>query len=97
MSILDPEIESRASIPGEPVQAEDDFEFLHEVGSLLASAEPLGVVLDRVVTFINEVIGAESVFVYVLEGDGLVLSASKNPRPEAVDRLKLKIGEGITG
>ena len=97
MSVLEPEIESRASIPGQPVQAEDDVEFLHEVGSLLASAEPLGAVLDRVVTFINEVIGADSVFVYVLEGDELVLSASKNPRPDAVDRLKLKVGEGITG
>lgn len=84
-------------MPGEPVQVEDEVEFLHEVGSLLASAEPLGLVLDRVVTFMNEVIGADSVFVYVLEGDELVLSASKNPRPEVVDRLKLKVGEGITG
>jgi uroporphyrinogen-III synthase len=32
-----------------------------------------------------------------LEGDDLVLRASKNPHPEAVDRLKLKVGQGITG
>lgn len=97
VSVVDPELERRASIPGEPAPAEEDVEFLHEAGSLPASAEPLGVVLDRVVTFINEVIGADSVFVYVLEGGELVLSASKNPSPEAVDRLKLKVGEGITG
>ncbi len=84
-------------MPGEPIQAEDDFEFLHEVGSLLAAAESLTVVLERVVTFINEVIGADSVFVYILEGSELVLRASKNPRPEVIDRLKLKVGEGITG
>lgn len=97
MSISNSDFESQAGIPGEPIQAEDDVEFLHDVGSLLASSEPLNVVLDRVVTFINEVIGADSVFVYILEGDELVLRASKNPRPEVIDRLKLKVGEGITG
>ncbi len=98
MSVSDPAaIESRANVPGEPVQPEDDVEFLHEVGSLLAAAEPFGVVLDRVVTFMNEAIGADSVFVYVLEKDELVLRASKNPRPQVIDRLKLKVGEGITG
>jgi uroporphyrinogen-III synthase len=33
----------------------------------------------------------------VLEGDDLVLRASKNPHPEVVDRLKLRVGQGITG
>jgi uroporphyrinogen-III synthase len=33
----------------------------------------------------------------VLEGDELVLRASKNPHPEVVDRLKLRVGQGITG
>ncbi len=97
MSISDPDVENSAGLPGEPIQAEDDVEFLHEVGSLLAAAESLPVVLERVVTFINEVIGADSVFVYILEGSELVLRASKNPRPEVIDRLKLRVGEGITG
>jgi uroporphyrinogen-III synthase len=35
--------------------------------------------------------------VYVLEDDALVLRASKQPRPHAVDRLKLRVGQGITG
>jgi uroporphyrinogen-III synthase len=35
--------------------------------------------------------------VYVLEGEELVLRASKNPHPEVVDRLKLRVGQGITG
>lgn len=36
-------------------------------------------------------------FVHVLEGDDLVLRASKTPHPDAVDRLKLRVGQGITG
>jgi signal transduction protein with GAF and PtsI domain len=31
------------------------------------------------------------------EGDELVLRASKNPHPEVVGRLKLRVREGITG
>jgi uroporphyrinogen-III synthase len=33
----------------------------------------------------------------VLEGEDLVLRASKNPHPEVVDRLKVRLGQGITG
>jgi uroporphyrinogen-III synthase len=35
--------------------------------------------------------------IYVLEGEHLVLRASKNAHPDVVDRLKLRVGEGITG
>ena len=34
---------------------------------------------------------------YVREGEGLILRASKNPHQGIVNRLKLKVGEGITG
>jgi uroporphyrinogen-III synthase len=33
----------------------------------------------------------------VLEGDDLLLRASKNPHQELLDRLKLRLGQGITG
>jgi len=33
----------------------------------------------------------------VVEGDELILRASQNAHPDIVDRLKLKIGQGITG
>ncbi len=39
----------------------------------------------------------DSCLVYVLEGDDLVLRASKNAHPDVVGRLKLRVGEGITG
>ena len=39
----------------------------------------------------------DSCFVYVLEEDELVLRASKTPHPDVVDRLKLRVGQGITG
>lgn len=61
------------------------------------AAPSLQDVLAQIVEFATSVVKCDSCFIYVLENDELVLRASKNPHPEAVDRLKLKLGEGITG
>lgn len=76
----------------------DDFEaaFLQRIASRTPAAR-LHDVLEEVVEFVTSVVQCDSCFIYVLEGDELVLRASKNPHPEAVDRLKLKLGQGITG
>jgi signal transduction protein with GAF and PtsI domain len=74
-----------------------DIHLLHEVGSRMATADALHDVLARVVDFAATLIKCDSCFVYVLENDELVLRASKNPHEEVVDRLKLHVGQGITG
>src|SRR6187549_2904243 len=74
-----------------------DIDVLHEIGSRIAAADPLHVVLSRVVQFITTIIPCDSCFVYVLDDDTLVLRASKTPHPDVVDRLKLRLGQGITG
>ena len=63
----------------------------------MASAGPLHEVLEQVVEFAANLVECDSCFVYVLEGDELVLCASKNPHDEVIDRLKLHVGQGITG
>jgi len=63
----------------------------------MTAAVPFREVLTQVVEFVTSVAQCDSCFVYVLEGDELVLRASRNPHPEIVDRLKLKMGQGITG
>ncbi len=75
----------------------DDIDLLHEIGSRIASADPLHAVLARVVEFVSSVVSCDSCFVYILDGDDLVLRASKTPHPDVVDRLKLRLGQGITG
>jgi signal transduction protein with GAF and PtsI domain len=69
---------------------------LHGMATRIAAAE-FHDVLSEVVGFVTTVVKCDSCFLYVLDGDELVLRASKNPHPEAVDRLKLKVGQGITG
>jgi uroporphyrinogen-III synthase len=63
----------------------------------MSAAAPLHDVLDDVVECVTAVVKCDSCMIYVLEGDTLVLRTSKNPHPEAVDRLKMRVGQGITG
>jgi signal transduction protein with GAF and PtsI domain len=74
-----------------------DIEFLHEIGSRMAAADPFHTVLQRVVEFVSTMVMCDSCFVYVLEQDKLILRASKNPHADVVDRLDLPLGQGITG
>jgi signal transduction protein with GAF and PtsI domain len=78
-------------------RSESEIGFLHEIGSRFAAADSLQTVLNRVVNFVSSVVQCDSCFIYVLTEDELVLRASKNPHSDVVDRLKLRVGEGITG
>ena len=73
------------------------LDFLHEIGSREVAADPLHQVVARIVDFVVSVAKCDSCFVYVLESGHLILRASKNPHPQHVDRLKLPLGQGITG
>src|SRR6202051_2550391 len=76
---------------------ESHVDLLHEIGNRLASADGFREVLNRVVEFAAALVKCDSCLIYVLEGDELVLRASKNPHAEVVDRLKIRVGQGITG
>jgi uroporphyrinogen-III synthase len=76
---------------------ESQFDLLHEIGVQLATADGLHEVLARVVEFVTALVKCDSCLVYVLDDEELVLRASKNPHPDIVDRLKLRVGQGITG
>lgn len=72
-------------------------EALHETVSRIAAADGFHQALDRVLDFAVELVRCDSCFIYVLSGEELVLRASKNPHQELLDRLKLRMGQGITG
>jgi uroporphyrinogen-III synthase len=76
-------------------------DLLHEIGGRLTTAGGFHEVLDRVVEFASALVKCDSCLIYVLEyvleGEELVLRASKNAHPDVVDRLKLRVGQGITG
>ncbi len=73
------------------------MDLLHEIGSRMAAADPLSGVLERIVRLIESAVECDSCLLYLLEGEDLVLRASKVPHPEIIDRLKLRVGQGISG
>ncbi len=79
------------------LQNDSAVDFLHEIGSRMAAADPLHEVLSQIGAFAADLVKCDSCFIYVLEDDELVLRASKNPHDEVIDRLKIPVGEGITG
>src|ERR1700720_3351269 len=80
------------------ISVEDSHvDILHEISERLGTADGFHDVLRRVVEFASALVKCDSCLIYILEEDELLLRASKNPHPEVVDRLKLHVGEGITG
>lgn len=63
----------------------------------MSGALPLDAVLRELVDFATSVVKCDSCFIYVLEDKELVLRASKNHHPHLVGRLRIKVGQGITG
>ena len=56
-------------------------------------------VLDAIVEMVTDYMKADSCFIYLVESGKkqVRLEASKNPRKAALGRIKMKMGEGITG
>jgi signal transduction protein with GAF and PtsI domain len=80
------------------ISVEDSHvDVLHEISERLGTADGFQEVLSRVVEFASALVKCDSCLIYILEEDELVLRASKNPHPDVVNRLKLRVGQGITG
>lgn len=59
----------------------------------LSPAESFQGVVDLVVEFME----CDSCLLYLLDGEELVLCASHHPRPETIGKVRLRLGEGLTG
>ena len=74
-----------------------EVDFIHKMASRMAAADPLHEVLAQIVEFAASVVSCDSCFLYALEEGELILRSSKNAHADVVDRLKLRLGQGITG
>src|ERR1700676_1148487 len=74
-----------------------EVDLLHDIASRITTADSLHDVLGRVLEFVSWIAKFDSCFVYVLEGNELVLSASRNSHSEELGPPRLPLGRGITG
>src|SRR5881409_4206763 len=76
-----------------------EAEILHKISDTVSGNLDLDAVLHDIVDIAVEVTKADSCLIYLLNShrDELVLRASKNPHPKLIGRIRLSLGEGITG
>jgi len=79
------------------INKKQELELLREIIETISYNLDLREVLTRIVKIVSGVTKADSCFLYLLDGNNLVLRASLNPKPMEIGNIKLKTGEGITG
>jgi signal transduction protein with GAF and PtsI domain len=79
------------------VDESSEVDLLHDIASRITAADSLQDVLGRVLEFVSWIAKFDSCFIYALEANELVLRASRNSHGEVLGRLRLPLGQGITG
>jgi uroporphyrinogen-III synthase len=52
---------------------------------------------QEVVSLVVEFMNCDSCLLYLVENEELVLCASNNPQPDTIGKVRLRLGEGLTG
>lgn len=79
------------------INRKQELELLREIIATVSYNLDLKEVLGRIVKIVSHVTKADSCFLYLIDGNNLVLRASLNPKPLEIGNVKLKLNEGITG
>src|SRR3972149_7245768 len=76
-----------------------EVEILHRISESISGSLDLDEVLKQIIEIVVQVTRADACLLYLLDGrkEELILRASKNPHPKLIGRIRLEIGEGITG
>lgn len=80
-------------------QIKKELKILHQFAQKISSSLELNDVLNHIVEIAINLTKGDSCLIYLYnrKSEELVLRTSKNPHPRILGRIKLKIGEGITG
>lgn len=75
-----------------------ELSLLYNVAQSVHSLE-INELLNEIVKIASDVTKGDSCLIYILDKEKktLVLRASKNPHPDLLRKIKMKLGEGITG
>lgn len=83
----------------ETITDADDVSVLHRVSRIISSELTLDEMLGEIVSLAAQVTGCAACLVYLIEADTseFVLRASLVPHAADLGRLRMKMGEGVTG
>ncbi len=70
---------------------------IQKVSRLMAQKLTLPEALQAIVDIVSEATGGDACLIYLIDQDELVLCASSPAHPEQIGRIRLRMGEGLTG
>ncbi len=76
---------------------EQQLRLLQQISRFMSRDMSLADALQWVVGLVVEFMNCDSCLLYLLEKNELVLCASNNPQPDTIGKVRLQLGEGITG
>jgi len=78
-------------------RTEQQLQVLQHISRLMVRKMSLPEVLQAVVDLVVEATTCDACLIYLIDGSELVLCASNTPHPSEIGKIRLKMGEGITG
>lgn len=78
-------------------RTEDQLRLFQKISRFMVREMSLQEVLQAIVSLVVEFMECDSCLVYLTDADGLVLCASNTPHPSSIGKIRLKMGEGLTG
>jgi signal transduction protein with GAF and PtsI domain len=85
------ELESRLE------HTEQQLRLLQQISRFMVRDMSLAEAFQEVVSLVVEFMECDSCLLYLLQDKELVLCASNNPQPDTLGKVRLKLGEGLTG
>ena len=76
---------------------EQQLRMLQKISRFMVREMSLAESLQGVVSLVVEFMECDSCLLYLLLDQELVLCASNNPQPDTIGKVRLKLGEGLTG
>jgi len=67
------------------------------ISRLMVRELSLADTLHAIVKLVQEFTGCDACFIYLIDGEDLVLCSSLRPHPSHIGKVRLHIGEGLTG
>jgi signal transduction protein with GAF and PtsI domain len=78
-------------------RTEQQLQVLQKISRLMVRKLSLPQVLQAIVDLVVEATHGDSCLIYLIDGEELVLCASNTPHPSQIGRIRMKMGEGLTG
>lgn len=76
---------------------EQQLRLLQKISRFMVRDMSLAEAFQGIVSLVVEFMGCDACLLYLLENQELVLCASNNPQPDTIGKVRLRLGEGLTG